>query len=63
MYLLVPEHIFLSSLTVIKTGESGFCVFRLLTKSGAWVWVQATSRMVFKGGQPDFIISRQKALT
>ncbi|XP_075871199.1 uncharacterized protein LOC142881047 [Nelusetta ayraudi] len=48
---------------MMKTGESGFRVFRLLSKSGTWVWVQASSRMVFKAGQPDFIIARQKALT
>lgn len=53
----------LSSHTVIKTGESGFNVFRLLTKNGTWVWVQANARLVFKAGKPDFIVSRQKALT
>ncbi|XP_041637462.1 aryl hydrocarbon receptor 2 [Cheilinus undulatus] len=48
---------------MIKTGESGFTVFRLLSKSGTWVWVQANARLVFKGGKPDFIIARQRALT
>lgn len=48
---------------VIKTGESGFTVFRLLTKSGTWVWVQANARLVYKGGRPDFIVARQRALT
>lgn len=48
---------------MIKTGESGFTVFRLLAKSGKWVWVQANARLVFKGGKPDFIVARQKALT
>ncbi|XP_038571338.1 aryl hydrocarbon receptor 2 [Micropterus salmoides] len=48
---------------MIKTGESGFTVFRLLTKTGTWVWVQANARLVFKGGRPDFIIARQRALT
>ncbi|XP_051284335.1 aryl hydrocarbon receptor [Dicentrarchus labrax] len=48
---------------MIKTGESGFTVFRLLTKTGKWVWVQANARLVFKGGKPDFIVARQKALT
>ncbi|KAG7503574.1 aryl hydrocarbon receptor-like [Solea senegalensis] len=50
-------------LRMIKTGDSGFTVFRLLTKDGAWVWVQALARMVFKGGKPDFIVARQRALT
>ncbi|XP_066507187.1 aryl hydrocarbon receptor-like isoform X2 [Hoplias malabaricus] len=50
-------------LRMIKTGESGFTVFRLLTKNGVWVWVQANARVVFKGDKPDFIIARQKPLT
>ncbi|XP_064182701.1 aryl hydrocarbon receptor 2 [Anguilla rostrata] len=48
---------------MIKTGESGFTVFRLLTKMGTWVWVQANARLVYKGGRPDFIIARQRPLT
>lgn len=49
--------------SVIKTGNSGFTFFRLLTKTGCWLWVQASARVVFKNGRPDFIIARQKALT
>ncbi|KAK6315551.1 hypothetical protein J4Q44_G00130750 [Coregonus suidteri] len=41
--------------------ETGFTIFRLLTKAG--VWVQANARVVFKAGRPDFIVVRQKALT
>uniref|UniRef100_A0A7N9AWW0 Aryl hydrocarbon receptor-like n=1 Tax=Mastacembelus armatus TaxID=205130 RepID=A0A7N9AWW0_9TELE len=52
-----------SHLRMIKTGDSGFTFFRLLTKTGQWQWVQASAKIVFKGGTPDFIISRQKALT
>ncbi|XP_047906897.2 LOW QUALITY PROTEIN: aryl hydrocarbon receptor [Anser cygnoides] len=48
---------------MMKTGESGLTVFRLLTKKGVWVWVQANARLVYKGGQPDFIIARQRALS
>ncbi|XP_040888165.1 aryl hydrocarbon receptor 2 [Toxotes jaculatrix] len=50
-------------LRMMKTGDSGFTVFRLLTKSGTWVWVQANARLVFKAGKPDFIVARQRALT
>uniref|UniRef100_A0A4W6BXI2 Aryl hydrocarbon receptor 2 n=1 Tax=Lates calcarifer TaxID=8187 RepID=A0A4W6BXI2_LATCA len=50
-------------LKMIKTGDSGFTFFRLLTKTGHWLWVQASARIVFKEGRPDFIIARQKALT
>ncbi|KAM9835908.1 aryl hydrocarbon receptor-like [Aulostomus maculatus] len=48
---------------MMKTGDSGFTVFRLLTKNGTWIWVQASARLVFKGGKPDFIVARQRALT
>lgn len=48
---------------MIKTGETGFNVFRLLIKSGSWIWVQANARVVFKDGKPDFIVARQRALT
>ncbi|XP_054468069.1 aryl hydrocarbon receptor-like [Anoplopoma fimbria] len=50
-------------LRMMKTGDSGFTFFRLLTKAGRWLWVQASARVVFKGGRPDFIIARQKALS
>lgn len=56
------QRFFLSD-PVIKTGESGFNVFRLLVKSGSWIWVQASARLVFKDGKPDFIVARQRALT
>ncbi|XP_076022060.1 aryl hydrocarbon receptor-like [Genypterus blacodes] len=48
---------------MIKTGESGFTVFRLLSKGCTWVWVQANARLIFKGGKPDFIVARQRPLT
>ncbi|XP_025055146.1 aryl hydrocarbon receptor-like isoform X3 [Alligator sinensis] len=48
---------------MMKTGESGITVFRLLTKKAGWVWVQANARLVYKGGRPDCIIARQRALS
>ncbi|XP_053266696.1 aryl hydrocarbon receptor [Pleuronectes platessa] len=50
-------------LRMMKTVDSGFTIFRLLTKTKQWLWVQAQARVVFKKGRPDFIIARQKALT
>lgn len=49
-------------LAVIKTGESGMTVFRLLSKSSGWVWVKANAKLIYKGGRPDFIIAYQRAL-
>nr|XP_029498317.1 aryl hydrocarbon receptor-like isoform X1 [Oncorhynchus nerka] len=48
---------------VIKTGESGMTVFRLLTKLTGWVWVQGNARLVYKNGQPECIIASQRVLT
>ncbi|KAM9830073.1 aryl hydrocarbon receptor 2 [Syngnathus typhle] len=48
---------------MIKTGESGFTVFRLLTKNATWLWVQANARLILKEGKPDFIVARQRVLT
>uniref|UniRef100_A0A3Q1KEX1 Aryl hydrocarbon receptor n=1 Tax=Anabas testudineus TaxID=64144 RepID=A0A3Q1KEX1_ANATE len=47
---------------MIKTGESGMTVFRLLSKSAGWVWVQANAKLIYKGGRPEFIIAHQRAL-
>ncbi|XP_033855739.3 aryl hydrocarbon receptor-like isoform X2 [Acipenser ruthenus] len=48
---------------MIKTGESGMTVFRLLTKQNRWAWVQANARLVYKNGRPDYIIATQRALS
>ncbi|KAG7466779.1 hypothetical protein MATL_G00145950 [Megalops atlanticus] len=48
---------------MIKTGESGLTVFRLLTKANRWKWVQANARLVYKNGRPDYIIATQRPLT
>ncbi|NWQ86262.1 AHR protein, partial [Burhinus bistriatus] len=48
---------------MMKTGESGLTVFRLLTKKCGWVWVQANARLVYKAGKPDCIIAQQRALS
>uniref|UniRef100_A0A673VNJ2 Aryl hydrocarbon receptor n=1 Tax=Suricata suricatta TaxID=37032 RepID=A0A673VNJ2_SURSU len=47
----------------MRTGESGLTVFRLLTKQAGWLWVQSNARLVFRGGRPDCIVARQRALT
>ncbi|KAK2840222.1 hypothetical protein Q5P01_013962 [Channa striata] len=47
---------------MIKTGESGLTVFRLLTKENRWTWVQANARLVYKNGKPDYIIATQRPL-
>ncbi|XP_072232499.1 aryl hydrocarbon receptor-like [Leuresthes tenuis] len=47
---------------MIKTGESGLTVFRLLTKDNQWKWVQSNARLVYKSGRPDYIIATQRPL-
>ncbi|KPP72295.1 hypothetical protein Z043_108713, partial [Scleropages formosus] len=48
---------------MIKTGESGLTVFRLLSKQNRWLWVQANARLIYRNGKPDYIIATQKVLT
>ncbi|XP_067305162.1 aryl hydrocarbon receptor 1a [Pseudorasbora parva] len=48
---------------MMRTGESGLTVFRLLTKQNLWIWVQSNARLVYKNGQPDCIIACQRAIT
>ncbi|XP_031796545.1 aryl hydrocarbon receptor [Sarcophilus harrisii] len=52
-----------SHIRMIKTGESGMTVFRLLTKENRWTWVQSNARLVYKNGRPDYIIATQRPLT
>ncbi|XP_043920612.1 aryl hydrocarbon receptor-like [Protopterus annectens] len=47
---------------MMKTGESGMTVFRLLAKGNRWMWVQANARLVYKNGRPDYIIATQRPL-
>lgn len=47
----------------MRTGESGLTVFRLLTKQNLWIWVKANARLVYKNGQPDYIIASQRVIT
>ncbi|OWK52687.1 Aryl hydrocarbon receptor [Lonchura striata] len=47
---------------MMKTGESGLTVFRLLTKDNCWKWVQANARLVYKNGKPEYIVVTQRPL-
>ncbi|XP_077065319.1 aryl hydrocarbon receptor 1a isoform X2 [Siphateles boraxobius] len=47
----------------MRTGDSGLTVFRLLTKQNLWIWVQSNARLVYKNGQPDYIIASQRVIT
>ncbi|XP_045144589.1 aryl hydrocarbon receptor [Echinops telfairi] len=52
-----------SHIRMIKTGESGMVVFRLLTKENRWTWIQSNARLIYKNGRPDYIIATQRPLT
>ncbi|KAM6071136.1 LOW QUALITY PROTEIN: aryl hydrocarbon receptor-like [Chlamydotis macqueenii] len=47
---------------MMKMGESGLTVFRLLTKENHWKWVQVNARLVYKNGKPEYIIVTQRPL-
>ncbi|KAM9342110.1 aryl hydrocarbon receptor-like [Pholidichthys leucotaenia] len=48
---------------MLKTGETGLTVFRLLSKSRKWLWVKSNAKVIFKGGRPEFIIAFQRAIS
>ncbi|XP_004839647.1 aryl hydrocarbon receptor isoform X1 [Heterocephalus glaber] len=52
-----------SHIRMMKTGESGMTVFRLLLKHNRWAWIQSNARVVYKNGRPDYIIATVRALT
>ncbi|XP_052594303.1 aryl hydrocarbon receptor isoform X2 [Peromyscus californicus insignis] len=52
-----------SHIRMIKTGESGMTVFRLLAKHSRWRWVQSNARLIYRNGRPDYIIATQRPLT
>ena len=47
---------------VMRKGESGLTVFRLLHKDNRWLWVTASAKLVFRDGRPDFIIATQRPI-
>ncbi|XP_016895193.1 aryl hydrocarbon receptor-like isoform X1 [Cynoglossus semilaevis] len=55
-------HCATNHMRMIKTGETGLTVFRLLSKSNKWVWVKSNAKLIYKGGRPEFIIAYQKAI-
>ncbi|KAK1162081.1 aryl hydrocarbon receptor-like isoform X2 [Acipenser oxyrinchus oxyrinchus] len=50
-------------LKIIKTGDSGVTVFRLLTKKHTWIWITSIARVTYKDDKPDCIIATQRPLT
>ncbi|XP_063070368.1 aryl hydrocarbon receptor-like [Engraulis encrasicolus] len=48
---------------MMKTGETGATIFRLLSKEKGWLWVQSNGRLIYKDGRPDFIIARERVLS
>ncbi|CAK8672067.1 unnamed protein product [Clavelina lepadiformis] len=47
---------------LMRKGESGLTVFRLLHKNNNWVWVTASARIVLRNGRPEYIIATQRPI-
>nr|NP_001071651.1 transcription factor protein [Ciona intestinalis]BAE06305.1 transcription factor protein [Ciona intestinalis] len=47
---------------LMRKGESGLTVFRLLHKNNKWIWVTASARLVFRNNRPDYIISTHRPI-
>ncbi|XP_051884186.1 aryl hydrocarbon receptor-like isoform X2 [Pristis pectinata] len=50
-------------LRMMKTGYTGVTICRLLCKDNRWQWIQAIAWLVYKDGQPDYIVSNQRTLS
>ncbi|XP_074660031.1 uncharacterized protein LOC141912623 [Tubulanus polymorphus] len=48
---------------LIKTGSSGLIAYRLIAKDYQWIWLQTSSKVVYKNSKPDFVISTHRHLT
>lgn len=48
---------------VIKTGSSGLIAYRLLSKDQRWIWLQTSSKVVYKNSKPDYINCVHRQLT
>ncbi|XP_066569975.1 aryl hydrocarbon receptor [Amia ocellicauda] len=48
---------------LMKNGNSGLTVFRLLTKNYTWVWIRAIAHLVYEEGKPSFILATQRPIT
>ncbi|XP_064629394.1 hypoxia-inducible factor 1-alpha-like isoform X2 [Lineus longissimus] len=48
---------------LIKTGSSGLIAYRLQAKDGSWIWLQTSSKVIYKNSKPDFVICTHRHLT
>ncbi|XP_039261397.2 uncharacterized protein LOC120337615 [Styela clava] len=48
---------------LMRKGQSGLTVFRLLHRANRWQWVTASARLVYAKGIPDCIISTHRPIT
>jgi len=47
---------------LMKHGESGMTVFRILHKENKWLWVTASSKIVMRHGRPEYIVSTHRPI-
>lgn len=48
---------------MIKTGSSGLIAYRMLTKDYRWLWLQSSSKVVYKNSKPDYVMCTHRHLT
>ncbi|XP_028666021.1 aryl hydrocarbon receptor-like [Erpetoichthys calabaricus] len=68
-----PGHLFVHSedmlyctenyLRMLRTGDSGVTIFRLLTKQLRWLWTSAIAKIIHKDNKPDYIVATHRILT
>ncbi|XP_039619777.1 aryl hydrocarbon receptor-like [Polypterus senegalus] len=50
-------------LRMLRTGDSGVTIFRLLTKQLRWLWTSAIAKIIHKDDKPDYIVATHRILT
>lgn len=47
---------------LMRRGESGMTIFRILHKENKWLWVTASAKLVCRHGRPEYIVSTHRPI-
>lgn len=47
---------------LMRVGESGITIFRILHKENKWLWVTASAKLVYRQGKPEYIVSTHRPI-
>lgn len=55
--------IYLIAVAVLKTGSSGLVAYRLMGKDGNWLWLQTSTKVVYRNSKADYMMFFHRNLT